>query len=162
MSYRLINSVFKVLVVSFLSLGVSAKVQALNQPQKSLYDGRIRTITYNPDDVVQLDTLAGITTHMMLEPGETYITHAFGDSEAYAFAVNQHHLFLKPKAEQAPAAAAFDVTAATAAEAEVRDAAESVKAQVTAAAMEAATTLAADDTAGDPAKGRAAWDAVAG
>lgn len=74
---------------------------ALDNPRASRYDHRIRSISYNTQDVVQLDTVIGVATHIMLEKGEHYVTHAFGDSEAYDFAVKENHVFIKPKAEQA-------------------------------------------------------------
>lgn len=81
-------------------LGV-APVLALHHPKKSSFDFRIRYTPYNTHDVVQLDAVIGIVTHVVLEEGEQYVTHAFGDAKAYAFAVEKNHLFLKPKAENA-------------------------------------------------------------
>ena len=74
---------------------------ALHHPTKSSFDTRIRYTPYNARDVVQLNTVIGIATHVVLEEGEQYMTHAFGDANAYAFAVEKNHLFLKPKAENA-------------------------------------------------------------
>jgi len=76
-------------------------VVALHHPTKSTFDSRIRYTPYNAHDVVQLNTVIGIATHVVLEEGEHYMTHAFGDANAYAFAVEKNHLFLKPKAENA-------------------------------------------------------------
>lgn len=74
---------------------------ALDYPVKSNYDHRVRFATFNPKDVVQLDTVISITTHIELEEGEIYVTHAFGDSAAYTFAQVRNHIFIKPIAEQA-------------------------------------------------------------
>ena len=76
-----------------------SSIYALNLPNKSNYDARIRYAVYNPQDVVQLDTVLGVATHIVLEDGEQYLTHAFGDAAAYSFAVEQNHIFIKPKAE---------------------------------------------------------------
>lgn len=84
-----------------LSLGALQRGWALHQPNKSTYDTRIRSVMYNGQDVIQLDCVIGIATHIILEEGETYLTHAFGDASAYSFSVERHHLFLKPKAENA-------------------------------------------------------------
>ncbi|WP_034987444.1 P-type conjugative transfer protein VirB9 [Bartonella florencae] len=92
--------VFVVLLSSFSSL-YTVPVQALKSPSNSQYDHRIRYITYNEADVVQIETVLGVATHIILEEGEHYITHAFGDSEAYAFAHKGRHIFIKPKAELA-------------------------------------------------------------
>jgi type IV secretion system protein VirB9 len=64
-------------------------------------DGRIRYVTYDPDEVVPVDAVVGVVTHIVLEPGETYVTHAFGDGKAWDFAVKAHHCFLKAVATNA-------------------------------------------------------------
>ena len=84
----------------FIFSGITTAI-ALHQPSKSPFDTRIRYTPYNAHDVVQLDTVIGIATHVVLEEGEQYMTHAFGDAKAYAFAVKKNHLFLKPRAENA-------------------------------------------------------------
>ncbi|UNE54105.1 P-type conjugative transfer protein VirB9 [Bartonella machadoae] len=92
--------VLMTLLSSFVSL-YTAPVQALKTPSHSQYDHRIRYVTYNVADVVQIETVLGVATHIILEEGEQYITHAFGDSDAYAFAHKGRHIFIKPKAELA-------------------------------------------------------------
>lgn len=74
---------------------------SLELPEASKYDHRVRYVTYNPADVVQLDTVLGVATYIGLEPGEKYLTHAFGDSAAYAFTKSANHIFIKPIAEKA-------------------------------------------------------------
>jgi len=64
-------------------------------------DGRIRYVTYDPDEVVTVEAVVGVVTHIVLEPGESYVTHAFGDGKAWDFAVKANHVFLKPVAENA-------------------------------------------------------------
>lgn len=92
----------KIKLLCLVVLGAaSMNVAALDYPRQSPYDHRIRSATYNAQDVFQLDTVIGITTHIALEPGESYIAHAFGDAAAYDFAIEQNHIFLKPIAEQA-------------------------------------------------------------
>lgn len=89
--------------VAGLLLGVS--VMAL-LPVKTFGDdeaagGRIRYVLYDPDEVVAVLAMVGIVTHIVLEPGETYVAHAFGDGKAWDFAYRQNHLFLKPVATDA-------------------------------------------------------------
>ncbi|UTO28316.1 P-type conjugative transfer protein VirB9 [Bartonella harrusi] len=94
----------KIVLMTLLSSLVSlytVPAQALKTPFNSQYDHRIRYITYNIADVVQIETVLGVATHIILEEGEQYITHAFGDSDAYAFAHKGRHIFIKPKAELA-------------------------------------------------------------
>jgi len=80
-----------------MSLVVPA--QALVVPEASPYDKRIRTVEYDANDVVRIDGMVGIATHIQLETGEQYVDHAFGDAAGWHFAENANHIFLKPKAE---------------------------------------------------------------
>ena len=64
-------------------------------------DRRIRYVSYDPDDVVPIDAVVGIVTHIVLEPGESYVTHAFGDGKAWDFAAKANHCFLKAVATDA-------------------------------------------------------------
>lgn len=89
-----------ILAVSLLA-ALPGAAFALDNPVMSPYDHRVRSTTYNPQDVVQIDTVIGITTHIELEKGEQYVTHAFGDSASYSFANTANHIFIKPIAEQA-------------------------------------------------------------
>lgn len=76
-----------------------AMADQVSTPSK--FDSRIRYVTFNPADVVRVDTVAGIATHIRLEEGEEYVTHAFGDAEAWSFAIEKNHVFIKPRAEKA-------------------------------------------------------------
>lgn len=80
---------------------LSSAASALEMPEFSQFDHRIRSVVYNREDVVQLDTVIGVQTHIQVEDGEKYVTHAFGDSAAYAFATVENHFFIKPKADDA-------------------------------------------------------------
>lgn len=84
-----------------LCLALPASAWALETPRSSRLDHRVRYVNYDPANVIQLDAVIGIATHIMLEPGETYQYHVFGDSQAYAFTYKNHHLFFKPTAEDA-------------------------------------------------------------
>lgn len=74
---------------------------ALELPSHSKYDSRVKYVSYNPADVVQIDTVIGVATMIELEAGEQYQTHAFGDSAAYSFSKSGNYIFLKPSAENA-------------------------------------------------------------
>lgn len=91
----------KFVLVALVASLHAVPAMALDHPKTSPFDHRIRYITYNPADVVQVDTVLGVATHIILEEGEEYITHAFGDSDAYAFARKGRHIFIKPQAELA-------------------------------------------------------------
>lgn len=83
-------------LLAFAVLTAMSSAFALELPASSVDDHRIRYVTYNRNDVVQLDTVVGVATHIEIEPGEEYVTHVFGDSQAYAFTRAQNHIFIKP------------------------------------------------------------------
>lgn len=84
-----------------VTLFFSSTAFALVHPQQTTYDSRIRYVTYNSEDVVQINTVLGIATHIQIDPNENYVTHVFGDSKAYAFAMEGNHIFIKPAGEKA-------------------------------------------------------------
>lgn len=67
-----------------VSLGLSGQALALEVGKGSPYDYRIKSVVYNPVDVVRIDSVAGVATHIVVAPDESYVTHAFGDSNSYA------------------------------------------------------------------------------
>lgn len=79
-----------------IAILISMPVMALDVGQKSHYDYRIKTVQYNPDDIVRIDAIAGIATHIELAEDENYVTHAFGDSQSWAFSHVNNHYFIKP------------------------------------------------------------------
>src|SRR5690606_16552371 len=85
----------------FVCLAVPTSVFALETPRNSRLDHRVRYVNYNTANVIQLDAVIGVATHIVLEPGEHYVYHVFGDSQAYAFTHKDNHLFFKPTAEDA-------------------------------------------------------------
>ena len=80
---------------------MSSPALALELPKASRDDYRIRYAAFNPANVIQLDAVIGVATHIVLEEDETYVYHVFGDSAAYAFTYKDNHLFFKPIAQQA-------------------------------------------------------------
>jgi len=76
---------------------VATDAMALEIGSNSPYDYRIKTVIYNPENVVKIDAIPGVETHIVLSPDETYITHAFGDSQSWTFAHVYNHIFVKPK-----------------------------------------------------------------
>ncbi|WP_063588602.1 TrbG/VirB9 family P-type conjugative transfer protein [Achromobacter ruhlandii] len=74
---------------------------SLDQTQASTKDKRVRFADYDPDEVYLVNTSLGVATHIQLNDDEDYVTHAFGDSAAYAFTPVGKHLLLKPRVEQA-------------------------------------------------------------
>lgn len=74
---------------------------ALNEPQRSVSDHRVRYAHFDPANVIQLDAVIGVATMIELEKGEQYQFHVFGDSEAYDFTAHDNYVFFKPMMEQA-------------------------------------------------------------
>ena len=64
-------------------------------------DSRIRYVDYDKDHVVTIEAVVGVVVHVVLDPAETYVAHAFGDGKAWDFAYRLNHLFLKPVATDA-------------------------------------------------------------
>lgn len=85
----------KKLLLSAVVLSVwesaATNVMALEVGRNSPYDYRIKSVVYNPVNVVKIDAIAGVATHIVVAPDETYITHAFGDSESWTFAHKMNH-----------------------------------------------------------------------
>lgn len=76
-----------------------APASATEVARRSPFDGRIKTVVYNPNDVTLIYGVVGVATHIILQEGEEYGAHSFGDGGAWAFAHYQNHLFVKPSAE---------------------------------------------------------------
>lgn len=74
---------------------------ALDNPKASPKDARIRSTEYDPANVIAVNTVAGVSTHIVLADDESYVTHAFGDALAYDFQQVGKHLLLKPIAADA-------------------------------------------------------------
>jgi type IV secretion system protein VirB9 len=73
-------------------------VVAEETPTPGRADPRIRTIVYNPNDVVAIDATFGTSTLVVLDPDEKIQTLGLGDSMAWKVEPNgaSNMLFLKP------------------------------------------------------------------
>jgi type IV secretion system protein VirB9 len=69
---------------------------AIGPKKDSPYDHRIKSVTYNPIDTVQVNCVIGLTLTITVAPGERYVTHAFGDQSAWALSQNGNHIFVQP------------------------------------------------------------------
>lgn len=76
---------------------VAVPCYALQLATDSPDDYRIKSVPYSETDVVEINAVVGLTTHIWLDDGEEYVTHAFGDSAAWELADNGNHIFVKPK-----------------------------------------------------------------
>lgn len=87
----------KALCITLLAATLAGPVAAVETPRSSPYDYRIKSVVYNPQDTVIVDAVVGLATHITVSPGERYVTHVFGDSDAWSFAHVENHFFIKPK-----------------------------------------------------------------
>lgn len=89
-------------IISTLFVLLSCQLSfALDYPKNSKFDHRVRSTQFNATDVVQITGIIGIATHIKVEEGERYVTHAFGDSTAWEFANTGSNYFIKPRADEA-------------------------------------------------------------
>ena len=63
---------------------LSSTAYALKSPVGSRFDYRIKHIDYNPQDVVKMDAVIGIATHIVVKKGEEYVTHGGGITTTHA------------------------------------------------------------------------------
>ncbi|MGA2024927.1 MAG: TrbG/VirB9 family P-type conjugative transfer protein [Steroidobacteraceae bacterium] len=61
-------------------------------------DSRIRTMVYSADEVYRLRGFVGYQIDLQFERGESFVGLGAGDVDALAFAAQDNHLFVKPKA----------------------------------------------------------------
>jgi type IV secretion system protein VirB9 len=78
-------------------------------PTRGMLDSRIRSASYDADQVYRLRGFAGYQIDLEFEPGETFVGLSAGDIEGLAYFGQDNHLFLKPKA----AAVATNLTVLT-------------------------------------------------
>ena len=79
-------------------VSVARPVGAETLPQRGTADSRIRTATYNPDEIYRLYGFVGYAIELIFEDGEAFAGNAGGDLEAITFGWHDNHLILKPKA----------------------------------------------------------------
>ena len=84
-----------------LACAVATPAAALNEPERSASDHRVRYASFDPANVIQLDAVIGVATMIELEKGEQHQFHVFGDSEAYDFTAHDNYVFFKPMLDQA-------------------------------------------------------------
>lgn len=94
----------KTLAATALTLAFSpAVVIAAATPEGTAYDSRIKTVSYNPDDVYRVKVRLGTATLIQLSEGETVESEnsglGIGDSQGWTIAVRGNNIFMKPKAK---------------------------------------------------------------
>ena len=75
--------------------GVAAHAEVT--PTKGSVDPRIRTVVYDPSQVIRLDGYVGYHVHLEFAPGETFVNVGSGDTAGIEVGSEANHLFLKPR-----------------------------------------------------------------
>lgn len=71
--------------------------RAATIPPAGAIDPRIRVVTYNPDDVVELKGYVGYQIHLQWAEGEEFVNLGSGDNGAFDVGAERNHFFIKPK-----------------------------------------------------------------
>jgi type IV secretion system protein VirB9 len=101
----MLKHAFSGVAIAACLLASSTYVSAAAVPTGTLYDSRIQTVHYNPDDVIVVHTKTGYMTLIQFDKGE-FIPNAsegvgglgMGDKAAWSLGVRGNNVFLKPTA----------------------------------------------------------------
>ena len=89
----------KSLLMVCLTALISFNANAELNPRSQGADERVRQVQYHDNEVFLIKSKAGVATNIVLERDEVYLTHAFGDSEAWQFQSYGNNVFIKPVVE---------------------------------------------------------------
>jgi type IV secretion system protein VirB9 len=81
-----------------LALAAGAPAWAVQTPQPGKADARVRTIDYDPQQVVRVAGVYRTATEILFGDDETILHVAVGDATAWEVAAEKNILFIKPKA----------------------------------------------------------------
>jgi type IV secretion system protein VirB9 len=85
-----------VMALSLVTLAPLARGEIVPTPTPA--DHRVRTATYDADQVYRLHGVVGYQIDLEFESGESFVGLGAGDIEGIAFFGQDNHLFIKPKA----------------------------------------------------------------
>jgi type IV secretion system protein VirB9 len=91
-----------VLLAGGIWLAIAAGARAGEAPQAGPADARVRTLDYDPTQVVRIDGVYRTATQILFGEDETILHVALGDATAWEVAAEKNILFLKPKAAHGP------------------------------------------------------------
>lgn len=80
------------------ALLIDARAACAADPAPGGADARIRVVPYAADEVYRLRGYAGYQIDLEFEAGENFVGLGAGDLDSLAFAAQDNHLFLKPRA----------------------------------------------------------------
>ena len=88
-------------VMILMICGACFTAYATQIPKSGSFDGRVKSVIYNPKQVIKIIGHYGYATHIQLSHFETVSNIAMGDSEGWEIAPTGNHIFLKPKGKKA-------------------------------------------------------------
>jgi type IV secretion system protein VirB9 len=81
-----------------LFLLVAQHLRAESVPSAGVTDRRVRTVTYDPDQIYRLYGFVGYSIELVFEPGEVFAGQGGGDLEGITFGAHENQLIVKPRA----------------------------------------------------------------
>jgi type IV secretion system protein VirB9 len=92
--------VWGLVMALFCGMGPRSKGDELGTAAPRRADSRLRSIGYDADEVYRLRGFVGYQIDLEFERGESFVGLSAGDVEGLAFAAQDNHLFIKPRASK--------------------------------------------------------------
>ena len=89
-------------LLMIFALGFAGPAMALQQPSPGQHDARVRTVTYDPANVVKVNGVIRASTQVLFADDEEVAHVAIGDAIAWEVAPAGSILFLKPREKHPP------------------------------------------------------------
>lgn len=89
------------ILIILVMLRISSALEAAQIPRSGHFDRRVKSVIYNPKQVIKMVGHYGYSTHIELSPLEIVQNIAMGDADAWDVAPTGNHIFLKPKGKKA-------------------------------------------------------------
>nr|WP_234689635.1 P-type conjugative transfer protein VirB9 [Allorhizobium ampelinum] len=88
----------KVIIAIVLAAMWAGAAEAAQEPQPGKLDARVRSVTYQENNVVRIDATYGISTMVIFENDEKFETVSAGDTDSWQITPNKggNLLFIKP------------------------------------------------------------------
>ena len=90
----------KKILTAALAMILVSGAMAETTPEPGAADPRVRVVTYNPKNVVRLNTFFGVSTHIKFSESEQIKDVAVGDDLAWKVIPRGNNLFIKPTAKE--------------------------------------------------------------
>lgn len=90
--------IWHVVAVTLLFLFEIGRAHAEALPSAGATDRRVRTATYDPEQIYRLYGFVGYSIELVFEPGEVFAGQGGGDLDGITFGAHQNQLIVKPRA----------------------------------------------------------------